>query len=45
MMNVLKQHLKNAKEAGLQFEFIPETANTEHPNTARIVMGDDEWEM
>lgn len=34
-----------AREAGLTFEFIPESAHTEHPNTARIVIGDDEGEM
>jgi L-serine dehydratase len=29
----------------MEFEFIPETANVEHPNTARVVIGDDESEM
>ncbi|MBB5149903.1 MULTISPECIES: L-serine ammonia-lyase, iron-sulfur-dependent subunit beta [Ureibacillus] len=36
---------KHAKEENLQFEFIPETANKEHPNTARIVLGDEESEL
>ena len=45
MMSALKHRLKLQKEADLTFEFIPETAHKEHPNTARLVMGDDEAEM
>ncbi|PZX07975.1 L-serine dehydratase [Psychrobacillus insolitus] len=41
----IKTAFDDAKTAGLTFEFIPETAHTEHPNTARIVIGDDEREM
>ena len=41
----IKTSFLEAEKAGLQFEFIPETANREHPNTARLVMGDDENEM
>lgn len=36
---------KYAKEANLEFEIIPETANKEHPNTARIVLSDGQNEM
>ena len=45
MMNALKHRLKMQKKQDLTFEFIPETAHKEHPNTARLVMGDDEAEM
>ncbi|AMW98386.1 L-serine ammonia-lyase, iron-sulfur-dependent subunit beta [Rummeliibacillus sp. G93] len=41
----IKTAFQDAKNAGLEFEFIPETDHTEHPNTARIVIGDDETEM
>jgi L-serine dehydratase len=41
----IKTAFKEAAEAGLTFEFIPETDHTEHPNTARIVIGDDDMEM
>lgn len=41
----IKTSFAEAEKASLQFEFIPETANKEHPNTARILMGDDESEM
>jgi len=41
----IKTSFEEAKKAGLQFEFIAEQAHKEHPNTARIVMGDDENEM
>ena len=41
----IKTAFDDAKKLGLTFEFIPETAHTEHPNTARIVIGDDEGEM
>ena len=41
----IKTAFEDAKAANLSFEFIPETANTEHPNTARLVLGDDAGEM
>ena len=41
----IKTAFNNAKEAGMQYEFIPEEAHKEHPNTARLVMGDDSGEM
>lgn len=41
----IKTAFEHAQKANLQIEFIPETANKEHPNTARIVMGDDDGEM
>ncbi|MER2000601.1 MAG: L-serine ammonia-lyase, iron-sulfur-dependent subunit beta [Lysinibacillus sp.] len=41
----IKTAFEEAKQAGLTFEFIPEQAHKEHPNTARIVMGDDESEL
>ena len=41
----IKTAFEDAEKAGLSFEFIPETANTEHPNTARIVIGDGKQEM
>ncbi|AYC29205.1 L-serine ammonia-lyase, iron-sulfur-dependent subunit beta [Paenisporosarcina cavernae] len=34
-----------ADAAGLRYEFIPESGNTEHPNTARVVIGDGQSEM
>ncbi|SOB92752.1 L-serine dehydratase [Ureibacillus xyleni] len=41
----IKTSFEHAKKIGLSFEFIAETANKEHPNTARIVLGDDTGEM
>lgn len=41
----IKTSFEEAKLAGLSFEFIPEEAHKEHPNTARIVMGDEESEL
>ena len=41
----IKTAFEEAKQAGLTFEFIAEQAHKEHPNTARIVMGDDESEL
>lgn len=41
----IKTSFEEAAIAGLTFEFLPEEAHKEHPNTARIVMGDDEGEM
>lgn len=41
----IKTAFKEAKAAGLTYEFIPETDHPEHPNTARIIIGDDDMEM
>ena len=41
----IKTAFDDAKTAGMQYEFIPEEAHKEHPNTARLVMGDDSSEM
>lgn len=41
----IKTSFEEAEKAGLKFEFIAEQAHKEHPNTARIVMGDDESEL
>lgn len=41
----IKTSFEEAKLAHLEFEFIPETAHKEHPNTARLVLGDDTGEM
>ena len=41
----LIQSLEIAKELGMQIKFVEEEAVTDHPNTARIKMGDDEGEM
>ncbi|WP_342600655.1 L-serine ammonia-lyase, iron-sulfur-dependent subunit beta [Psychrobacillus sp. FSL H8-0483] len=41
----IKTAFEDAEKVGLSFEFIPETAHTEHPNTARIVIGDGQQEM
>lgn len=41
----IKTAFAEAEKAGLTYTFLPETAHTEHPNTARIVMGDDDGEM
>ena len=41
----IKTAFNDAKEAGMQYEFIPEEAHKEHPNTARLVMEDDSGEM
>lgn len=41
----IKTAFKEAADAGLTFEFITETDHTDHPNTARIVIGDDQMEM
>jgi L-serine dehydratase len=38
----IKTAFEEAEKAGLSYEFIPETGAAEHPNTARIVLGDDE---
>lgn len=41
----IKTAFEHAKNKGLEFDIIPETANKEHPNTARIVLGDEVSEM
>ncbi|MDM5332686.1 L-serine ammonia-lyase, iron-sulfur-dependent subunit beta [Ureibacillus composti] len=41
----IKTSFDYAKKENFEFEIIPETANKEHPNTARIVMGDETGEM
>lgn len=41
----IKTSFDEAEKLGLAFEFIPETGNVDHPNTARIVIGDDKSEM
>lgn len=41
----IKTAFEDAKQAGMHYEFIPEEAHKEHPNTARLVMGDDNGEM
>ena len=41
----IKTAFEDAKEVGMHYEFIPEEAHKEHPNTARLVMGDDNGEM
>lgn len=41
----IKSSFEEAKKAGLDFKFIVEEAHKEHPNTARIVLGDDENEL
>jgi len=41
----IKVSLDIAKEAGIQIKFIEEDAVPEHPNTARVLIGDDEGEL
>ncbi|MEK5443171.1 MULTISPECIES: L-serine ammonia-lyase, iron-sulfur-dependent subunit beta [unclassified Fredinandcohnia] len=41
----IKISLDIAKEAGIQIKFIEEDAVPEHPNTARVLIGDDEGEL
>lgn len=41
----IKTSFEEAAQAGLEFEFIPEIGHTEHPNTARVVIGDEHGEM
>ena len=41
----IKTAFDDAKKIGMHYEFIPEEAHKEHPNTARLVMGDDNGEM
>ncbi|MDR4886537.1 L-serine ammonia-lyase, iron-sulfur-dependent subunit beta [Fredinandcohnia sp. QZ13] len=41
----IKTSLEIAKEAGIQIKFVEEEAIPEHPNTARVSIGDDEGEL
>nr|WP_309099322.1 L-serine ammonia-lyase, iron-sulfur-dependent subunit beta [Fredinandcohnia onubensis] len=41
----IKISLDIAKEAGIQIKFIEEEAVPEHPNTARVLIGDDKGEL
>jgi L-serine dehydratase len=41
----IKTSFEEAEKLGMKFEFIPETGNVDHPNTARLVIGDDKSEM
>ncbi|TWT04663.1 L-serine ammonia-lyase, iron-sulfur-dependent subunit beta [Planomicrobium sp. CPCC 101079] len=41
----IKTSFEEAEKLGMAFEFIPEVGNVEHPNTARIVLGDERSEM
>ena len=41
----IKTSFEEAEKAGMEFEFIPETGHTDHPNTARVVIGDCQSEM
>lgn len=41
----IKTAFEEAEKLGLSYEFIPETGHVDHPNTARIVIGDEKSEM
>ncbi|MDN7244223.1 L-serine ammonia-lyase, iron-sulfur-dependent subunit beta [Planococcus shenhongbingii] len=41
----IKTSFEEARKLGLEFEFIPETGHVEHPNTVKIVIGDERAEM
>lgn len=41
----IKTSFEEAEKVGMSFEFIPETGHTDHPNTARVVLGDEQSEM
>lgn len=41
----IKTAFEHAEKASFTYEFIPEEAHKEHPNTTRIVLGDDDGEM
>lgn len=41
----IKTSFEDAEKVGLTFEFITETGSVEHPNTARIIIGDEDSEM
>lgn len=41
----MSQALEIAKEKGLKIEFIEDEAATDHPNTARLIIGDDKEQI
>jgi len=41
----IKTSFEEAERLGLSFEFIPEDAHADHPNTATLVIGDDDHTM
>jgi L-serine dehydratase len=41
----IKESLTLAKEKGMKIRFIEEDAITDHPNTAKVTIGDDEGEL
>lgn len=41
----IKTSFEEAEKLGMSFEFIPEAGHADHPNTARIVIGDEHAEM
>ena len=41
----IKTSFEEAEKVGMSFEFIPESGHTDHPNTARVVVGDERSEM
>ena len=41
----IKTSFEEAEKLGMTFEFIPETGTVDHPNTARVVIGDGQSEM
>lgn len=41
----IKTAFEDAATAGMTFEFIPEEEEADHPNTAKIVIGDSQGEM
>lgn len=41
----IKTSFKDAAAHGMTFEFIPEEEEADHPNTAKIIIGDSEGEM
>ncbi|MGN7386854.1 L-serine ammonia-lyase, iron-sulfur-dependent subunit beta [Sporosarcina sp. SAFN-015] len=41
----IKTAFEDAAAAGMTFEFIPEEEEADHPNTAKIVIGDSQGEM
>lgn len=41
----IKTSFEEAEKLGMSFEFIPESGHVDHPNTARIVIGDEGSEM
>ena len=41
----IKTAFADAEKVGMTFEFIPEEEEADHPNTARLVIGDSQGEM